>query len=103
VRRRARALMLQGTGSHVGKTVRFRGDRALLDPALAWLARRTRRPVLGVVPAIPDLRLPEEDSVAPAGPDYRALREREYSRLAAAVAAHVDIPALTRLIEGKPA
>jgi len=53
-RRRVRGFLLN----------RFRGDRALLDPALAWLERRTRRPVLGVVPAIPDLRLPEEDSVA---------------------------------------
>lgn len=43
---------------------RFRGDAALLDPALAMLTRRTRRPFLGVVPWIPDLRLPEEDSVA---------------------------------------
>jgi adenosylcobyric acid synthase len=53
-RRRVRGFLLN----------RFRGDRTLLDPALAWLERRTRRPVLGVVPAIPDLRLPEEDSVA---------------------------------------
>jgi adenosylcobyric acid synthase len=43
---------------------RFRGDRALLAPALEFLTRRTRRPVLGVVPHLPDLRLPEEDSVA---------------------------------------
>jgi adenosylcobyric acid synthase len=43
---------------------RFRGDPALLAPALAWLERRSGRPVFGVVPAIPDLRLPEEDSVA---------------------------------------
>jgi adenosylcobyric acid synthase len=53
-RRRVRGFLLN----------RFRGDRALLDPALTWLERRTRRPVLGVVPAISDLRLPEEDSVA---------------------------------------
>src|SRR5262249_7903995 len=53
-RRRVRGFLLN----------RFRGDRALLDPALAWLEQRTRRPVLGVVPAIRDLRLPEEDSVA---------------------------------------
>jgi adenosylcobyric acid synthase len=43
---------------------RFRGDAALLAPALDFLARRTRRPVLGVVPFVPDLHLPEEDSVA---------------------------------------
>lgn len=43
---------------------RFRGDRELLAPALEFLERRTRRPVFGVVPYVPDLRLPEEDSVA---------------------------------------
>jgi adenosylcobyric acid synthase len=43
---------------------RFRGERALLIPALEFLTRRTRRPVLGVVPFLPGLHLPEEDSVA---------------------------------------
>jgi adenosylcobyric acid synthase len=43
---------------------KFRGDRSLLTPALRDLARRTRRKVLGVVPYLPSLRLPEEDSVA---------------------------------------
>jgi len=53
-RRRVRGFLLN----------RFRGDRALLAPALEFLERRTRRPVLGVVPYLADLRLPEEDSVA---------------------------------------
>jgi adenosylcobyric acid synthase len=43
---------------------KFRGDAELLAPALALLTARTRRPVLGVVPYVADLRLPEEDSVA---------------------------------------
>jgi adenosylcobyric acid synthase len=43
---------------------RFRGDRDLLTPALRFLEHRTRRPVLGVVPYLADLHLPEEDSVA---------------------------------------
>lgn len=43
---------------------RFRGDASLLEPALAALTRRTRRPFFGVIPMIPDLRLPEEDSVS---------------------------------------
>lgn len=42
---------------------KFRGQRALLDPALEWITGRTAKPVLGVVPHIPDLGLPEEDSV----------------------------------------
>ena len=43
---------------------RFRGDASLLEPALAAISRRTRRPFFGVIPMIPDLRLPEEDSVS---------------------------------------
>ncbi|THB71564.1 MAG: cobyric acid synthase [Desulfovibrio sp.] len=42
---------------------RFRGDASLLDPALDFMLERTGKPVLGVVPHIPDLGLPEEDSV----------------------------------------
>ncbi len=41
---------------------RFRGSAELLGDAPAALARRTGVPVLGVVPMIPDLRLPEEDA-----------------------------------------
>ena len=43
---------------------KFRGDASLLDPALEAVSRRTRRPFLGVVPMLEDLRLPEEDSVS---------------------------------------
>ncbi len=43
---------------------KFRGDRALLEPGLEMIAQRTGKPVLGVVPYVPDLGLPEEDSVA---------------------------------------
>jgi len=42
---------------------RFRGDRSLLTPALDYMVERTGRPVLGVVPYLPDLGLPQEDSV----------------------------------------
>jgi cobyric acid synthase CobQ/L-threonine-O-3-phosphate decarboxylase len=43
---------------------KFRGDRSLLDPALSALFELTGRPVLGVVPWLRDLGLPEEDSVS---------------------------------------
>jgi cobyric acid synthase len=42
---------------------RFRGDAGLLGPALDYMLRHTGRPVLGVVPYLHALNLPEEDSV----------------------------------------
>jgi cobyric acid synthase CobQ len=42
---------------------RFRGDAELLAPALEYTRSATGRPVLGVVPYLPDLGLPQEDSV----------------------------------------
>jgi adenosylcobyric acid synthase len=43
---------------------KFRGDPSLLGSACADLRRRTRRAVLGVVPLLAGLDLPEEDTVA---------------------------------------
>ena len=43
---------------------KFRGDPSLLTSALEQLAKKARRPVLGVVPMLSGLYLPEEDSVA---------------------------------------
>ncbi|MDR3357444.1 MAG: cobyric acid synthase [Desulfovibrio sp.] len=42
---------------------KFRGDASLLDPALVAVSSRTRKPFMGIVPMLADLRLPEEDSV----------------------------------------
>jgi adenosylcobyric acid synthase len=43
---------------------KFRGDAALFDEGVTIIEKRTGRPVLGVVPHVGDLVLPEEDSVA---------------------------------------
>ncbi len=43
---------------------RFRGDATLLDSALTFTTQRTGKPFLGVVPYVPALGLPEEDSVS---------------------------------------
>lgn len=43
---------------------KFRGDPSLLTSAIRFLERATRCPVLGIVPVLPRLALPEEDSVA---------------------------------------
>jgi adenosylcobyric acid synthase len=43
---------------------KFRGDVALLRPSLSFLTERTGKPVLGIVPYVPNLRIPDEDSIA---------------------------------------
>ncbi len=43
---------------------KFRGDRSLFDQGVQIIEQRTKKRVVGVVPFIPDLRLPQEDSVA---------------------------------------
>jgi cobyric acid synthase CobQ/L-threonine-O-3-phosphate decarboxylase len=43
---------------------RFRGKESLLEPAITFTERHTGRPILGVVPYLRDLGLPEEDSVS---------------------------------------
>jgi len=42
---------------------RFRGDASLLGPAIEQTCRHTGKPTLGIVPFVPDLGVPEEDSV----------------------------------------
>lgn len=42
---------------------RFRGDIALLEPGLEWLARHTGKPVLGVLPYLHGLFLDAEDAL----------------------------------------
>ncbi len=43
---------------------RFRGDPAVLEPLPEMIAQRTGKPIAGVVPFIPGLRLPDEDAAA---------------------------------------
>lgn len=44
---------------------KFRGDLEILRPGLRFLERETGRPVLGVLPFVRDLGLPEEDELPP--------------------------------------
>lgn len=55
---------------------RFRGDASLLEDACEWLEERTQRPLLGCVPYIFDLALPEEDTLY-AFREGRGTRESE--------------------------
>jgi len=42
---------------------RFRGDIKLLEPGLTWLENKTQKPVLGVLPYIPNLAVAAEDAI----------------------------------------
>ena len=42
---------------------KFRGDKSILDPAIAHVEKVTKKPVLAVVPFVDDMSLPNEDSL----------------------------------------
>ncbi|MCP4215803.1 MAG: cobyric acid synthase [bacterium] len=42
---------------------KFRGDASQLKPANDFIEQRTKRKLFGVIPMLPDLKLPDEDSV----------------------------------------
>ena len=64
---------------------RFRGDIALLEPGLDWLAERTGKPVFGTLPYLPGLLLDAEDSLGLSG------------RQSGEPALRVVVPALPRI------
>jgi adenosylcobyric acid synthase len=43
---------------------KFRGDPNLFHDGVAWLEKRTKKPVLGVLPKFEHIQLPQEDGVA---------------------------------------
>ena len=59
-------LLSQAERALVGGYVlnKFRGDPSLLEPAHRFMLELTGKPVLGVIPNIENLGLPEEDSVS---------------------------------------
>ncbi|MBS4024821.1 MAG: cobyric acid synthase [Clostridia bacterium] len=46
---------------------KFRGDVKLLEPALDFIEEKTGKPVLGVIPHLPDIGIADEDSVSREG------------------------------------
>jgi adenosylcobyric acid synthase len=70
---------------------KFRGDASILTPGLEFVTKRTGLPVLGVLPWLPDLSLPAEDSVA------LASRSKVVSIIAGHKRVHIGILKLPRI------
>jgi cobyric acid synthase CobQ/L-threonine-O-3-phosphate decarboxylase len=76
---------------------RFRGQASLLDDALGYTERHTGRPVLGVVPYLAELGLPEEDSVT-----FKAMRGGTAAASADVEIAVVDLPHISNFTDFDP-
>jgi len=76
---------------------RFRGQRALLTDALQYVRAHTGAPVLGVIPDLPDLGLPEEDSVSFKARDKDATRGSDQVEIAV-----IDLPHISNFTDFDP-
>nr|VFK25441.1 MAG: adenosylcobyric acid synthase (glutamine-hydrolysing) [Candidatus Kentron sp. MB]VFK29086.1 MAG: adenosylcobyric acid synthase (glutamine-hydrolysing) [Candidatus Kentron sp. MB]VFK74669.1 MAG: adenosylcobyric acid synthase (glutamine-hydrolysing) [Candidatus Kentron sp. MB] len=77
---------------------RFRGEKALLADAMAYVRAHTGAPVLGVIPYLWDLGLPEEDSVS-----FQARGREEVARGADQVeVALVSLPHISNFTDFDP-
>lgn len=76
---------------------KFRGDARLLEGGLKELSELTGKPMIGVVPFVRDLGLPEEDSVAL--DSRRGLRRASPREVEITV---VDLPALSNFDDFQP-
>ena len=73
---------------------RFRGDASLLGSALDYTLAHTGRPVLGVVPYVPSLGLPQEDSV-----EFKSGALDEPGRHADVEIAVIDLPHISNFTD----
>jgi len=74
---------------------KFRGDVSLLDSAHRFLSDHTGRDVLGVIPYLSDLTLPQEDSVSMKDGFYR-YRATEFNEVEIAV---LDLPHISNFTD----
>ena len=73
---------------------RFRGDKALLDPGLEWLERRTGKPVIGVLPYLHGLHLEAEDAIARKQPSKDGAKLRVIVPVLPRISNHTDFDPL---------
>nr|VFK60294.1 MAG: cobyric acid synthase CobQ/L-threonine-O-3-phosphate decarboxylase,TIGR01140 [Candidatus Kentron sp. TC] len=76
---------------------RFRGQRALLASAMEYVRDHTGIPVLGVIPYLRDLGLPEEDSVS-----FKAMDKDTPRRVDQVEIAVIDIPHISNFTDFDP-
>ncbi len=75
---------------------RFRGDIALLENGLEWLEEKTNKPVLGVIPYLPDFFLDAEDAITSAQvkPSEKTERLNVVVPVLSRISNHTDFDAL---------
>ena len=83
---------------------KFRGDLSLFEPAIRWVEERAGVKVAGVMPWMPGIRLPSEDSLSRRSGNYQkgakdtpSSREKSYGLLATAINTHLDVRYLFEL------
>lgn len=70
---------------------KFRGDQSLLGNAHTFIMEKTGKPVLGVVPYVDNMIIPDEDSVS--FKDMQSIKRHSYSKDAPSVKiAYVNLP-----------
>lgn len=79
---------------------KFRGDKLLLKEGINFLKKKTKKPVLGVIPYFKDIRIPEEDSVVLEG---RSRELKDYSRKSEVInIAAVKLPHISNFTDFDP-
>ncbi|WP_241242930.1 cobyric acid synthase [Paenibacillus whitsoniae] len=81
---------------------KFRGDVSLLKPGLDWLEAKTGKPVLGVIPYLPQLGIEDEDSASldsKRSMKQREVREKRQDQLDIAV---IRLPRLSNFTDFDP-
>jgi cobyric acid synthase CobQ/histidinol-phosphate aminotransferase len=81
---------------------RFRGDATLLGSAHDYLFEYTGKPVLGIVPFIPDLTLPEEDSVSFKDGSYFTSTRSESEEAPEILIGIIDLPYISNFTDMDP-